>query len=147
MMTYWIHLGCGFFMALYALLALLWNSQMKKLSREEENYRKKNQVFFYFNRMAMYVAVIAFLVGGKLGTPYFKTGSGWIYTKLVLWALLLALLGFLGARPLKSRKKALEAEDKKEEPFQKAQRDLNLFVWANLFLVASMMALGHWKPF
>lgn len=146
-MDYWIHIIGGFLLLLYSLLAIILEFKSKKLSPESKEYSSLNNLFFHFNRIASWIAIIVFLLGGKRGTPYFKAGSGWIFTKLVLWLALMAILGALSGKSLKARRKGPSEDNSWKAIGEKTNKTMGIFIWVNLLLILSLMALGHFKPF
>lgn len=140
---YNVHFVIGYAIALYALLLYWLDNKIGKLEVGTDDYKTFNQKMIIIHRITGFLALVAFLIGGYLGTPFFKVGAGWIIVKFVLFLGLMAIMGAFGTKALKMRKEA-EASN---ISLAQANKKMNLYKHLQLIIVALIFYLVYAKPF
>ncbi len=142
-----IHVVIAYLMAGYALLTFWLEYRVTRLEAGTSAFEKWNRIFLNTNRIFSYLLVLTFLLGGYLGTPYFKAGILWVYGKILLFVILLGLMGAVGGKALKMRREAAANPEKREMLLLAARNKMNLYKLSQLFLVALLFYLAYGKPF
>ncbi|RMG61789.1 MAG: hypothetical protein D6715_12950 [Calditrichaeota bacterium] len=140
-----VHIGLGYLLAAYTLYVLKVNPSSKQLSAEARAaLLEKLQRLL---RLASYVALVAFLIGGYLATPYFKSGQIWVYFKLLLFLALMAVMGALGSKSIRSFQQLSNPLDVDSPQFLRAARMFQRFKWLQFAVVGLLFLVAYWKPF
>ncbi len=139
---YYVHAAIGYVIASYALLLYWLDYRIGRMESNSTEYQKFNQTMRKIHRGVTFSAIAAFLIGGYMGTPFFKVGALWIILKFILYIVWMALMGALGTKALKLR---METENANES-LVLAQKKMNLYKHLQLIIIAAIFYLVYTKP-
>ncbi|MCH8125788.1 hypothetical protein IIC38_07495 [candidate division KSB1 bacterium] len=139
---YYVHAVIGYAIALYALLLYWLDYRIGRIESSSTEYQQFNQTMQKIHRGISFSAIVAFLIGGYMGTPFFKVGALWIILKLILFIVWMGIMGVLGTKALKLRMET----DKTNESLVLAQKKMNLYKHMQLIIIATMFYLVYTKP-
>lgn len=141
-----IHVILAILLAVYGLLVFWLDAKSCKLDPASDAFAGANKRFMTIHRLANYVALTAFFLGGAIGAKFFKAGHLWIYGKLILFIVLVGVMGALGSRALKMRQEA-STSGEREALLQAAAGKMNLYKIIQLIVLALLFYLAFEKPF
>ncbi len=140
-----IHIVLAYLLAAYSMYVVGVTPASRELS-SEARAALVNRLRWLL-RLASYVALAAFLIGGYLATPFFKSGRIWVYLKLALFVALMAVMGTLGSKAVRSFQQLPSPLDTNSPRFVRAARTYRHFQWLQLAIVALLFLVAYWKPF
>ncbi len=139
----YIHTVIGYAIALYALLLYWLDYKINQMEANSAEYQAFNQTMIKIHRIIVFGAAGTFLIGGYIGTPFFKVGAGWIIAKFILFMALMGIMGAFGTKALKLRMNAEQSDD----TLAIAQKKMNLYKHVQLIIIAVIFYLVYYKPF
>jgi len=140
---YYVHAVIGYAIAIYALLLYWLDFRIGRMESNSTEYQRLNQTMRKIHRGITFSAIVAFLIGGYMATPFFKVGALWIILKFILYIVWMGLMGALGSKALKLR---METENANES-LVPAQKKMNLYKHLQLIIIAAIFYLVYTKPF
>ncbi|RME73942.1 MAG: hypothetical protein D6785_16470, partial [Planctomycetota bacterium] len=144
-LLYWFHILCALYLMFFFSVSFYWKQDLKKRASSQQELPKSWWSLYYATRITIYVLILIFLAGGKMGTPFFKAKSLWIFIKLGTWLVLIMAVYLFGSRGLKQVKLGMTSQDK--ILVQKGIKSLDLFMPLGLILFVTACVLGYIKPF
>ncbi|MGD9900593.1 MAG: hypothetical protein AB7T22_15825 [Calditrichaceae bacterium] len=144
---FYSHYAIAVLIAIYAIAAFIMDARLAKTGIDSPGYLKLNQSFFMMHKVTLYLGLVTFLIGGKMGTIFFMTGSVWIYLKLFLFVVYFGLMSALGSKAFKLRKQAADSSDQRTEILESAAKKMKLFKYSQAIIVVLLYLIAYIKPF
>lgn len=142
---FYLHVIGAYLIAFYSLFIYWSEHKMSLLKTGSDEYFSLNNQALSLNRTISLIAAVTFLIGGYIGTPFFKAGVLWIFLKLLVFIALMAVMGIMGARGFKKRKAAGPADNGTAEVAQ-ADKTMGVLKHVQLVLVVLLFLLAYLKP-
>ncbi len=144
---FYSHYAIAVLIAVYTITAFIMDARLAKTRIDSPGYLTLNQSFFRIHRITLYLGVITFLIGGKMGTLFFMSGSVWIYLKLFLFIVYFGLMSALGTKAFKLRKQAAENPEQMMGNLDIAAKKMKIFKYSQAIIVVLLYLIAYIKPF
>ncbi len=142
----------SFFSTLHELMAIvilgsaiyIWFLENKNKTESAEKTLRLFKKEFLLTRIVGMLVVLMMLIGGYLGTPFFKAKAGWIFIKIFLVIVFAGFHGAFGLKNMRLRMKAFE-EGKSNEDIQLYNAKTQKFVFLQVILIVIVMIIAYKK--
>lgn len=138
---FFIHITGAYLIAAYALFTYRAEQKLGRLEAGTDEYFAANAQALRSHRAISLIALLTFLIGGYLGSPFFKAGALWIFLKLGTFVALMAVMGIMGGKGLKKRAAGGSTE------IAEGDRKMGALKHVQLILVVLLFLLAYLKPF
>jgi len=149
--VFYLHVGIAYLVVFFTIVSIILEIRIRNTTQSQEKRAASNRILLQLTRWSSYGLLILFLLGGYMGTPYFKIGFaghyGWIYIKLLLFIFLLGWMGGIGSRLLKKRGQLLQSGVPDENAWNALLPRINVYISGQVLLIAFIFYLAYGKPF
>jgi len=149
--VFYLHVGIAYLVVFFTVVSIILEMKIRNRTQSPEKRAASNRIFLQITRWSSYGLLVLLLLGGYMGTPFFKLGfaghSGWIYIKVLLFIFLLGWMGGIGSRLLKKRGQLLQSGVPNEYAWNSLLSRINIYISGQVLIIAFIFYLAYGKPF